>query len=155
MDEERSNLWDDTRSDESTNLNSDDIRDHYTKEKYIETYGGQSVFRRLFTPKSRAVIIDALLGYRGEPATVRQIVDHDLEGGLSTSSFNRQRDALLDLGVMVETGKQGNAMTYALNTEHPVVQLLVMMENVVEWGETPQLLEDQFLIEGIQTNHTE
>lgn len=100
------------------------------------------MFHCLFTPKSRTLILDALMSARGDALSAQTIANH--HDDLSVSGVNRHREALLDLGVIVETGKVGNAMMYQLNKNHPVVQLLAMIDNIVMWGETPMLLGEEF-----------
>lgn len=72
----------------------------------------------------------------------------DRHEDLSTTGFARHKDALLDLGVMVEADKRGNAQQYALNTKHPIAQLLQTLNSVMMWSRTPQMLEEQFRFEG-------
>lgn len=128
-------------------LTPQDILDQYlgpdAVEEHARATGGGSTFRHLFTPKTRALVVDVLVGERGDALTAKEIVNHHED--LSVTGFNRHREPLLGLGVVVEAGKRGNAMTYALNTRHPVAQLLAMLDNVTMWGETPALLETQFL----------
>jgi hypothetical protein len=61
------------------------------------------------------------------------------------TGVNRHREALLDLGVLLRAGKRGNAQTYALATEHPVAQVLVMLDDLLQWGETPVCLDGRFV----------
>lgn len=140
-----SDAWKRTDDDDPVDLTPEDILRTYHDDSFLETYGGESIFVQLFTPKTRALILDVLVSERGDPFTARRIVDH--HDALSTTSFNRHKQALLDLGVMVKADKQGNAQRYALNTKHPIAQLLAMIDNIGMWGETPQLLGEQFLTE--------
>lgn len=123
-----------------------DLTTYYQSEAFVEKYGGETVFRQLFAPKSRTLILDALLAAEGDPRTADQIAAWNDD--LSVSGFNRHRDALLELGVMIEAGKVGNAMTYRLNEDHPVAQLLAMLGNVTFAGETPMTLDPAFLADG-------
>lgn len=120
-----------------------DLLDRYRGEEFVETYGGASAFTQLFAPKTRALILDVLVGERGGALTAREIADR--RGDLSVTGVNRHRDALHDPGVLVETGKRGNAQTYALATEHPVAQVLVMLDDLLLWGETPVSLDERFV----------
>lgn len=102
-----------------------------------------SIFERLTTPKARALIIDVLVADRGEAWTAAELAERRED--LSVTSFNRHKDALVDLGVMLERGKRGNAMTYSLNTGHPLAQVLVMFDDVANWGRTQVHLDEQFI----------
>lgn len=130
---------------EEESLRPEDVHEQYSGEEAIEQYGGESSFRQLFVPKTRALVLDVLVGERGDALTAQEIANHHED--LSVSGFNRHREALLDFGVIVEAGKRGNAMTYALNRRHPVTQLLVMVDDVTMWGQTQLVLEEQFLTE--------
>lgn len=122
-----------------------DLSDYYHSEAFLEKYGGETVFRQLLAPKSRTLILDALLAAEGEPLSAKQIAGWSDD--LSVSGFNRHREALLEFGVLKEAGKVGNAMTYTLNEAHPVSQLLSMLANVTFAGETPMNLDTAFLTE--------
>jgi predicted transcriptional regulator len=98
---------------------------------------------RLMTPRTRAAIVDALLQANDEPITAQNLADQ--HSGFNVASFNRHRDQLIELGVLIEAGKQGNATTYRLNTNHPAVQLLGMVNQVYTHGSTPLLLNEKFL----------
>lgn len=124
-------------------LSPHDLLDQYRGEAFVEKYGGTSAFSQLFTPKTRALLLDVLVGERGNALTVREIVDRHPD--LSVTGVNRHREALLDLGVLVRDGKRGNAQTYALATEHPVAQVLVMLDDLLQWGETPVRLDERFV----------
>lgn len=121
----------------------DDLITYYRSDGFVERYGGETVFRHLFTPKSRALILDALLAAEGEALSARQIAAWNDD--LSVSGVNRHRDVLVDFGVMVENGKVGNAMSYRLDESHPISQLLSMLANVTVAGETPMNLDAAFL----------
>ena len=96
----------------------------------------------LMTPRSRGAIVDALLQMADEPRTAREIAD--AHSDVTVPSFNRHRDALRDFGVLLESEKRGNAQTYRLNTNHPTVQLLGMINQVYNHGTTPPLLDEKF-----------
>lgn len=103
---------------------------------------GETLFAALFTPRARAAILDVLVGHPTDTMTATQIIER---AGIAQSSFARQKDALLDSGVMERGEKMGNASTYRLNTEHPVAQLLGMLDQVLRFGTTAELLEEQFI----------
>lgn len=135
-----------TEDAEEDSLHPEEVREQYTGAAAIEEYGGESAFRQLFVPKTRALVVDVLVGERGDALTAREIANqHD---DLSVSGVNRHREPLLDFGVIVKAGKRGNAMTYALNTSHPVAQLLAMTDDIMLWGRTELVLGDQFLADG-------
>lgn len=103
----------------------------------------QSPFLGLFSPRAKAAIIDALLDAAGEPKTVSELTE--MNEHVTTSSFHRHHDELETYGVIVRCGKRGNAQTYAINSEHPLVQTLKMIENVILTGQTPILLEEEYI----------
>lgn len=123
-----------------------DLLDQYRGEAFVEKYGGSSAFSELFTPKTRALLLDVVVGERGRALTASEIADRHPD--LSVTGVNRHREALIELGVLVTAGKRGNAQTYALATEHPVAQALVMLDDLLQWGETPVRLDARFLVEG-------
>jgi len=96
----------------------------------------------LLTPAARAKIIGALVEAGGEPLSAARLAEM---ADVSQPTFNRNQGPLQDLGVLREVDKVGNARRYALATDHPVAQALVMLDNVLTWGETPQLLEERFV----------
>ena len=122
---------DDVRADHQAAI--DDLAD-----SDVET----SAFRALFDPPARAAILDALLISHPDPLTASEICE---VSGITKSPFYDQIDYLLVAGVVHEAGKRGNAQTYVLATGHPVAQLLAMAKEVQTRGQTPMLLEDQFV----------
>lgn len=137
-----------TETGDAEQMTPDDVveqRPDHTDDPVTSPEGMRSVFERVLTPRTRAAIIDVLVNARGEALSVSQMVDENTQ--VSTSSFERHKDDLLAYGLIVEAGKVGNAQTYALNTEHPGAQLLAMFDNVMLWGETPMMLDEQFINE--------
>lgn len=129
-----------------------DDEESLTPENILQQYYGPEresgpLFAQLFTPKSRALILDVLVSERGDALTVSEIVDYST-GGLAKSSVHNHIDDLRTLGVVEDAGKKGNAQTYQLNTGHPVAQLLAMMDNILMWGRTPMMLDETFVFEG-------
>lgn len=100
-----------------------------------------TLFRDLFTPRARAIVLDVLLG-TDQPLSAAQICE---EGEISTTTFNDHRGALLDLGVIRRAGKVSNATTYELDRGHPAAQLLKMLDNVLRFGSTPMVLDERFV----------
>lgn len=125
-----------------------DLLDQYHGDEFVTEYGGGSAFRRLFTPKTRALVLDVLVSERGDALTAQEIADHHED--LSVTGVNRHREALVALGVIVEDGKRGNAMTYALARHHPVAQVLAMLDDLLMWGETRPSLDEQFVTDADQ-----
>lgn len=138
----------DTDEETDARLTPLDLLDQYHGDEFVAEYGGESVFRQLFTPKTRALVLDVLVSERGAPLTAQEIANHHTD--LSVTGVNRHRDALIDLGVIVEDGKRGNAMTYALARSHPVAQVLAMLDDLLLWGETRPALDEQFITESDQ-----
>lgn len=131
---------------ESDSLTPNDVREQFTeaarKRDSDDVALPPSMFERLLAPRTRVQTLDVLLDARGEWRTAREL--YDAHPALSQSSFDRQVAALQDFG-LVETGpKRGNAVTYRLRSDHPAVQVFVMLDNVATWGRTPDLLDDQF-----------
>lgn len=98
-------------------------------------------FAELLTPRARVQIIDALLG-ANEDLTASEVCDM---AGIDRSTFHAHEDFLLTTGLVERPKKKGNAWVYRLNPHHPVVQLLTMADVVFRHGETPMLLEGQFV----------
>lgn len=98
-------------------------------------------FRALFTPRSRGELMHIMLGVT-EPLTAAEICERY---DYNRRTFGDHIDPLLAAGVVREAGSRGNATRYEPNTAHPVVQLLAMAETVQRHGQTPQMLEEQFI----------
>lgn len=96
----------------------------------------------LMTPRTRGAIVDALLQAPDDTRTAQEIAD--AHSGVTVPSFNRHREVLEEFGILLEAGKRGNAQTYRLNTNHPAVQLLGMINQVYNHGTTPPLLDEKF-----------
>jgi DNA-binding transcriptional ArsR family regulator len=125
-----------------------DLLEQYHGDEFVAEYGDKSAFRQLFTPETRTLVLDVLVSERGDALTAQEIADQHLN--LSVTGVNRHRDALLALGVIVEDGERGNAMTYALAREHPVAQVLAMLDDLLMWGETRPALDSQFVTDAEQ-----
>lgn len=103
----------------------------------------ESPFLRLFSPRSKAAIVDALLSAGGEPKTVSEL--SEMNEHVTSSSFNRHRDDLEAYGLLEQDGKRGNARVYSINTSHPLAQSLKMVENVILYGKTPMVLDEEYV----------
>ena len=122
------------------------LLERYYNSAYMEQYTGTSLFERLLTPKTRALVVGVLVSEGDELLTTKKIANAHPD--LSVSGVNRQKDALLDHGIMVEGETIGNAPLYRLNTEHPFAQVLRMLHNIGMWGRTDPLLSEAFVFEG-------
>lgn len=123
---------------DDSHLSPDDV-----VQKYRNSGLSGDVFEVVFDKPAKTLTISALVQERGEAYTAQEIAD--MREDLSVASFNRYRDDLIGLGVIAEAGKRGNAMTYRLDTDHPVAQLLMMLDDVLVNGQTPMRLSEQFL----------
>lgn len=130
-------------NDDEPPLTPEDVRRMATdyREKHLDE-AGTSLFVELFTPRARAQILDVLLANPTEAMSAAKIAER---ADVSRSSFARQADALLDLGVMVRHEQVGNAWTYRLNTDHPAAQLAGMLDQVLGYGTAAMLLDEQFI----------
>lgn len=95
---------------------------------------------RLLTPAASAASL-AALARASEPLTGAEIAE---AANLSRSAFDRNKDDLLESGVVETAGKKGNAQTYRLAPGRPVAQLLQMASNVANFGVTPDLFDRTF-----------
>lgn len=102
----------------------------------------KSDLAEILTPETRFLVLDSLIASGGDLMTVSQIGD---AAGVSQASVSRHVNTLEEYGVVEQGEKMGNARTYRANVDHPLVQLLVMADNVVRFGSTKHLLDDQFL----------
>lgn len=133
-----------TEHDAADELTPEDVRGSFpTPDSVSPPEAHRSPFNQLFAPRAKAAILDILVEERGTPLTAKEIVDRSDD--VSRSSFGNYCDELLEYGVMVEDGKVGNAMTYRLNIDHPVARCLVMLDNLIIDGETPMLIQEQFI----------
>jgi len=132
-----------TNATTDTGLTPDDVREQTRefREKHIGTCG-PSLLAAALTPRSRVQIIDVLLGAADERLSAAEICE---AAGIDRGTFTRQERPLVDLGVMEQAGRVGNARTYRLNRTHPVVQLLGMLDQVFRFGTAAELLDEQFV----------
>jgi len=101
---------------------------------------------QLFTPRSKAAIVATLIEAGGEPKTVSEL--GELSEKVNSSAFNRYKGDLKAVGLLVEAGKRGNAQTYRLDTDGPVGPALQMVDELMREGETPLLLDEEYLVDG-------
>jgi hypothetical protein len=132
-------------TDDTNSLTPEDIRD-LRPDPDADSGDAASVattFQKLLVPRAKVAVYDTLLDNGNEPLTISQMTDRSQN--LSRSTLDRHKTLLLGTEVLIEAGRVGNAMTYKLNEEHPVVQLLIMLDTVSTYGTTPQLLEEPFI----------
>jgi len=98
----------------------------------------------LLTPESRFRIIAALVEANHDPLKISRLCEI---AGVSKASFARHEDDLLEVGIMREVDKVGNARRFALNEAHPAAQLLWMLDRVLMTGETSDALDDRFIFD--------
>lgn len=83
------------------------------------SYADESPFTKLFETKSRVKILDALVRYSYDPLTQKELEDF---ADLNQSSVSRNKDVLLDIGIVEEVGS--NPAKYQLNPDDPRTELL-------------------------------
>lgn len=83
------------------------------------SYADESPFTKLFETKSRVKILDALVRYSYSPLTQQELED---SADLNQSSVSRNKDILLDIGIVEEVGS--NPAKYQLNPDDPRTELL-------------------------------
>ncbi len=106
-----------------------------------------SIITNLFTPRSRAVVIDTWLREGTEPMTASEIAANSDK--LTRQTVHEHLDALeKTYGIIVEDGKKGNATAYRLNYRNPFVQCIQMLAHLGRFGRTNLLLERDFLTPG-------
>lgn len=85
------------------------------------SYVNGSIFVRVLGSPSRTKIIDVFLGKHYTELSAAQIADL---AGIDVSTFHRNVDVLLDIGVVEETRTVSGAQLYQLDTDHPVSKAL-------------------------------
>lgn len=106
-----------------------------------------TILSNLFTPRSRAIILDTWLRIGTEPVTISEVAEQSDQ--LSRQTVNSHKDALLnEFQIITEAGKKGNATVYRLNHRNPIVQCLEMLSQIGRFGQTKLLLEREFLVPG-------
>ena len=85
------------------------------------SYVDGSIFVRVLGSPSRIKIIDVFLGKYYTELSAAQIADL---AGIDVSTFHRNVDVLLDLGIVEETQTVSGAQLYQLDTDHPVSKAL-------------------------------
>lgn len=121
-----------------------DVREsHQDVVEYLhEEESDETPFEALFAPRGRIKIFDGLLQAHPEPWTASEISEW---AGMDVSTFTAHRDFLLMTDVIEEAGEKAGAQTFRLNPQHPVAQLVSMIDTVFGHGKTPILLEEQFI----------
>jgi len=104
-----------------------------------------TILSNLFTPRSRAIILDTWLRIGTEPVTISEVASRSDQ--LTRQTVNSHKDALCEeFKIITETGKKGNATVYRLNYRNPIVQCLEMLSQIGRFGRTRLLLEREFLV---------
>lgn len=85
------------------------------------SYVNGSVFQQILGRPSRIKLIEVFLGKHYVELSAAQVADL---AGIDVSTFHRNVDALLDLGVVETTRTVGGAQLYQLNVDHPVSKAL-------------------------------
>ncbi|WP_135823005.1 hypothetical protein [Halostella litorea] len=109
---------------------------------------GAAVLDFYLTPASRARILRAFVGWPNEELSASDIYGSGDDEGLadvSPATFTRQIDALTALEAVEETRRMNGSPLYQVNQRHPVVQALGMADNLAQHGETPLLVDDDFI----------
>lgn len=124
-------------------LTPQDVRDRASafREDHIDEEGA-SLLAAILTPRSRARIVDVLVGSPGEDLTVAEICE---QADIDRGTFTRQKMPLLDVGIMEQGEQVANAKTYRINRDHPIAQLVGMLDQVLRFGTTSMLLDEQFV----------
>jgi len=124
-----------------------EIHQEYRKTHPSETEGA-TVLDFYITPASRARVLRAFVGWPNEELAGSDIYGSGGDEGLvdvSSSTFKRQIDALLELEAVEETRRVNGSPLFQLNQRHPVVQALGMADNIAQYGTTPSLVDEDFI----------
>jgi len=104
-----------------------------------------TIMTHLFTPRSRAIILDTWLRIGTEPVTTSEVAAWSNK--LTPQTVESHKDALCEeFKIITETGKKGNDTEYRLNYRNPIVQCLEMLSQIGRFGRTRLLLEREFLV---------
>lgn len=124
-------------------MTPEDVREQFRQliEWQADSGSERTPLQELLTPRAKLAILDALLGVN-EPLSAAEICDH---AEIDRSTFADHESPLMAAGVLERPKKVGNAWVYRLNQQHPVVQLLTMLDVAFRHGETPMLLDEQFV----------
>lgn len=100
------------------------------------SYVEGSIFVRVLGTPGRVKMIDVFLGKHYTELSAAQVADL---AGIDVSTFHRNVEALVDLGVVEETRTVSGAQLYQLDTDHPVSKALgktrwVLIEHVEDLG---------------------
>lgn len=90
-------------------------------EQTFESYADGSAFLELLGSKGKARMIDVFVGKRNERLTAQEVADL---AGIDRSTFDRNIQSFLDLGIVDLVEPAGNARRYQLDSNHTVSQLL-------------------------------
>ncbi len=85
------------------------------------SYTEGSALVELLGSPGKVKMLDVFLGKHYEDLSATQVADL---AGIDVSTFHRNVDAFLDVGVLVETRTVGGTQLYRLDTDHPVSKAL-------------------------------
>lgn len=106
----------------------------------------QNLITKLFTPRTRAVLLDEWMTFGSEPVTITEV--SEMTDQVTRQAAYTHVDALVEYGIVSEAGNKGNATAYRLNIHNPIVQCLEMLSSIGRFGKTKLLLERDFLVPG-------
>lgn len=85
------------------------------------SYVEESTLVRLLGTPGKVRIIDVFLGKHYVELSAAQVADL---AGIDVSTFHRNVDVLVDLGIVEETRTVGGTQLFSLDTDHPVSKAL-------------------------------
>lgn len=85
------------------------------------SYVEGSIFLRVLGSPGRVKMLAVLLGKHYKELSAAQIADL---AGIDVSTFHRNVDTFVDIGIVEETRTVGGTQLYQLDTEHPVSKAL-------------------------------
>lgn len=98
-----------------------------------ESYVGESVFVELLGSKGKAGMLDVFVSKRYERLSGQEIADL---ADIDRSTFDRNIQTFLDLGIVQKSKKAGNAQLYSLNTDHDISKILgALQEGLLDYSE--------------------
>lgn len=98
----------------------------------------------IFTPESRAMVVDSFLNTNEQPTTMSGFCeDHPV----TKMHFSDHIDILAHkYHIVRDLGEIGDERLYQLNTENPLVQLCMMGNDIYQTGTTEKNINSNFLV---------